>query len=159
MARSTDLPGVIAPPPLVVLFFLLSGLLLDVHLGVQHGLPVVGWMERLFAGAVLLLVSIILFAASANGFRRAGTPVPTSAPTSALVTTGVHGLSRNPIYLGFVVFHLGLAVLLNSWGLLATLVPSVLLLRFGVIAREEAYLLQKFGSAYEEYRARVPRWL
>jgi len=107
----------------------------------------------------LLLVSITLFAASANGFRRAGTPVPTSAPTSALVTTGVHGLSRNPIYLGFVLFHLGLAVLLNSWGLLATLVPSLLILRFGVIAREEAYLSRKFGSAYEEYRARVPRWL
>lgn len=159
MSGSSDLPGVLAPPPLVVLFFLLSGLLLDVHLGALRGLPVVGWTERLYVALPLLLMSVILFAASTRGFRRAGTPVPTSAPTTVLVTTGVHGLSRNPIYLGFVLFHLGLALLLNSWGLLATLGLSILILRFGVIAREEAYLSRRFGSAYEEYKARVPRWL
>jgi len=159
MSGSIDLPRVLAPPPLVVLFFLMAGLAVDMNWGPPHWLPVLGWTERLFMASPLLLISVILFAASARGFRRAGTPVPTSAPTTALVTTGVHGLSRNPIYLGFVLFHLGLALLLNSWGLLATLGLLVLVLRFGVIAREEAYLSRKFGSDYEEYKARVPRWL
>jgi len=159
MSGSIDLPRVLAPPPLIVLFFLVAGLAVDMNWSAPQWLPIVGWTERLYMASPLLFISVILFAASARGFRRAGTPVPTSAPTKALVTTGVHGLSRNPIYLGFVLFHLGVAFLLNSWGLLATLGLLVLVLRFGVIAREEADLSRKFGSAYEEYQARVPRWL
>jgi len=43
--------------------------------------------------------------------------------------------------------------------LLMTLVPFALVIRYGVIAREEAYLERKFGDVYRRYRARVRRWL
>jgi protein-S-isoprenylcysteine O-methyltransferase Ste14 len=38
------------------------------------------------------------------------------------------------------------------------LVPFALVIRFGVVAREEAYLERKFGEAYSQYRSRVRRW-
>jgi len=38
-------------------------------------------------------------------------------------------------------------------------VPFALVIRYGVIAREEAYLERKFGDVYGRYRARVRRWL
>jgi protein-S-isoprenylcysteine O-methyltransferase Ste14 len=38
-------------------------------------------------------------------------------------------------------------------------VPFALVIRYGVITREEVYLERKFGDVYRRYRARVPRWL
>jgi protein-S-isoprenylcysteine O-methyltransferase Ste14 len=40
-----------------------------------------------------------------------------------------------------------------------TLVPFALVIRYGVVAREEAYLARKFGDAYRGYCSRVRRWL
>jgi protein-S-isoprenylcysteine O-methyltransferase Ste14 len=76
---------------------------------------------------------------------------------AALVTTGVHGLSRNPMYVGFAALHLGLAGLTgNGWMLLTCPVSAALLHR--AVLREEALLADRFGEAYEAYRARVPRY-
>ncbi|MEM5452353.1 methyltransferase family protein [Paraburkholderia guartelaensis] len=55
--------------------------------------------------------------------------------------------------------HVGLAIAFNSLWLLLTLVPFAFVIRFGVIAREEAYLERKFGDVYGRYRSRVRRWL
>jgi protein-S-isoprenylcysteine O-methyltransferase Ste14 len=54
---------------------------------------------------------------------------------------------------------IGLAIAFNSLWLLLTLVPFALVIRYGVVAREEAYLERKFGDVYRGYRARVRRWL
>jgi hypothetical protein len=50
------------------------------------------------------------------------------------------------------------ATLDNLW-LLVMLVPFALVIRYGVVAREEAYLERKFGDVYRGYRSRVRRWL
>ena len=70
-----------------------------------------------------------------------------------------HRFTRNPIYLGMVLGLIGLAIAFNSLWLLKTLVPFALVIRYGVITREEAYLERKFGDVYRRYRARVRRWL
>jgi protein-S-isoprenylcysteine O-methyltransferase Ste14 len=54
---------------------------------------------------------------------------------------------------------IGLAIAFNSLWLLMTLMPFALVIRYGVITREEAYLEHKFGDVYRRYRARVRRWL
>ena len=54
---------------------------------------------------------------------------------------------------------IGLAVAFNSFWLLVTLVPFALVIRYGVDAREEAYLERKFGDVYRRCRSRVRRWL
>ena len=53
----------------------------------------------------------------------------------------------------------GLAIALDNLWLLMVLVPFALLIRYGVVAREEAYLERKFGDVYRGYRSRVRRWL
>ncbi len=58
---------------------------------------------------------------------------------------------------GFVLA--GLAIALNSLWILSTLVPFSFVIRYGVVAREEAYLERKFGDAYLAYKARVRRWI
>lgn len=110
-------------------------------------------------GAALVIVAIALFSLSVAELRSAGTPIPARKPTTAIVRTGPYRFSRNPIYLAFSVFQLGIAVWANSLWLLATLVGAVALVHFIVIRREENYLERRFGAQYMEYKAAVRRWL
>jgi protein-S-isoprenylcysteine O-methyltransferase Ste14 len=54
---------------------------------------------------------------------------------------------------------IGLAIAFDNLWLLVTLVPFFIIIRYGVVAREESYLERKFGEVYRGYRARVRRWL
>ena len=54
---------------------------------------------------------------------------------------------------------IGLAIAFDNLWLLMMLVPFALVIRYGVVAREEAYLERKFGDVYRGYRSRVRRWL
>jgi protein-S-isoprenylcysteine O-methyltransferase Ste14 len=80
-------------------------------------------------------------------------------PTTTIVDTGPYRFTRNPIYLGIFLGLVGLAIAFDSLWPLVTLVPFTLVIRYGVVAREEAYLERKFGHAYRRYRSRVRRWL
>jgi protein-S-isoprenylcysteine O-methyltransferase Ste14 len=73
-----------------------------------------------------------------------------------LATGGVYGIVRNPIYCAWVVFLIpGLVLLSPSWPVLLT--PLVAYLAFKArIAREEAYLEERFVDDYRTYRSRVP---
>ena len=94
-----------------------------------------------------------------RNFSRAATPVPTNEPTRVLVTNGIHGWTRNPIYLGMFLIYGGIGVAAqNTWILVLTL-PLAILIRYGVVAREEAYLERRFSNAYLDYKQRVRRWL
>lgn len=74
-----------------------------------------------------------------------------------LVTQGVHGRSRNPMYLGCAVVHLGLAgATRNAWMLASWPVSGALLHR--AVLREESWLRERFGDEYDAYQARVPRY-
>jgi protein-S-isoprenylcysteine O-methyltransferase Ste14 len=159
LSKNNDVPGVIAPPPLILLFFLVVGALADLAIAPPSFLPIIEAPLRWVLGGTLIAMTILIMTFAITGFRRAGTPVPTRAPTSALVTRGAHALSRNPIYLSFFFFYLGIVLLTHSWSTLALLPVFALVMRYGVVAREEAYLENKFGDDYRAYKGRVPRWL
>lgn len=156
--RDTGTAGVIARPPLLFLAALLIGFVLDRLLRLPFpvpGIDLVHW----FIGGSLILIGLALAAAGIRNFSRAATPVPTNEPTRALVTTGVHGWTRNPIYLGMFLVYGGIGVAAQSpWTLILTL-PLAITIRYGVVAREEVYLERRFGDAYLDYKRRVRRWL
>ena len=156
--NDTGIAGVIARPPLLFLAALLLGLASDRLLPWPFALPgthLIYWMS---AGS-MILVGLALFAAGIRNFSRAGTPVPTNQPTRLVVTTGIHGWTRNPIYLGMFLVYGGIGIAARSpWTLVLTL-PLAITIRYGVVAREEAYLERRFGDAYRTYKARVRRWL
>jgi protein-S-isoprenylcysteine O-methyltransferase Ste14 len=159
-SRITDAAtaGVIARPPLLFLGALLLGVLADRLLPVALPLPDAGLRRWLTAG-LLILLGLAIAIAGIRNFTRAGTPVPINEPTRALVTTGIHGRSRNPIYVALFLIYIGIGVAARSpWILILTL-PLALTMRYGVVAREEAYLERRFGDAYRSYRSRVRRWL
>jgi len=154
----TGTAGVIARPPLLFLAALLLGFVFD------HLLPLpfpvarsgsVHWISAIIA----ILTGIAVFAAGIRNFSSAATPVQGTKPTRALVTTGIHGWSRNPIYLGMFLVYAGIGLAVRSPWILILALPLAVTIRYGVVAREEAYLERRFGDAYRDYKARVRRWL
>ena len=147
--------GVIAPPPLIYLAGLLVGLGID-WLWPMDVIAGVGWLA---AGGLLAVVGVAVALAGSVRFRRAGTPVQPWRPASALVVAGIYRYSRNPMYLGLALFYLGLALLVGDVATALMLLPVLALIRYGVIAREERYLTERFGQPYLDYQTRVRRWL
>jgi protein-S-isoprenylcysteine O-methyltransferase Ste14 len=154
----TAIAGVIARPPLLFLAALLLGFVCDRLLPLSFTGPGADW-EDWTVGGSLILIGIGLAAAGIRNFSRAATPVPTNEPTRALVTTGIHAWSRNPIYVGLFLVYGGIGIAARSpWDLILML-PLAVTIRYGVVAREEAYLERRFGGAYRDYKVRVRRWL
>jgi protein-S-isoprenylcysteine O-methyltransferase Ste14 len=142
-------------PPLVYLVSLVTGVLIQR----AAPLPFVPGTLAVPLGASLVVVAKALFAYSVAKFRAAGTPVPARKPTTVIVRTGLYRFSRNPIYLAFSLFQLGIAIWINSLWLLVTLVGAVGLIHYVVIPREEQYLERRFGAQYSDYKISVRRWL
>jgi protein-S-isoprenylcysteine O-methyltransferase Ste14 len=110
-------------------------------------------------GGCLIAGGLVLSGAVVRHFRRAGTPVTPWRETRHLVLSGPYRFSRNPDYVGQALIVGGLGLLLRvAWVILA-LAPALLLVRYGVIAREERYLERRFGEEYRQFRGRIRRWL
>jgi protein-S-isoprenylcysteine O-methyltransferase Ste14 len=120
--------------------------------------PPVAWGLAIIAGLAVNWLLPLPFLPS-DLPAGAGSNVPTNRPTTLIVEHGPYRFTRNPIYLGMFLGQIGLAIAFNSLWSLMTLVPFALVIRYGVVAREEAYLTRKFGDAYRGYCSRVRRWL
>jgi protein-S-isoprenylcysteine O-methyltransferase Ste14 len=156
MTDRADTAQVVIRPPIAWLLAVLVGLALDWLMPLPFmpaALPA-GWI-----GGAVFAVALALFAWAIATITRAGSNVPTSKPTTTIVDTGPYRFTRNPIYLGMFLGLVGLAMAFDSLWLLAVLVPFALVIRYGVVAREETYLERKFDDVYRRYRSRVRRWL
>jgi protein-S-isoprenylcysteine O-methyltransferase Ste14 len=156
MDDTADTAQVMVRPPLAWGLAVIAGLALDWLAPLPFlpaGLPA-GWL-----GALVFALALALFAWAIVTVTRAGSNVPTSLPTTTIVESGPYRFTRNPIYLGMFLGLIGLAIAFDDLWLLVMLVPFALVIRYGVVAREEAYLERKFGDFYRGYRSRVRRWL
>src|SRR5262245_34163631 len=106
-------------PPLVYLNSIMGGALLTWLWPLPFALP-----AAVSIGSTMVFASIILFLFSVRALRAAGTPVRGNRPTTNMVRTGPYRFSRNPIYLPFLVFQLGVAFWISSIWMLATLLPA-----------------------------------
>jgi protein-S-isoprenylcysteine O-methyltransferase Ste14 len=158
-ADNTAVAGVISRPPFLFLAALLLGFILDHLLPWPVAVPRGADLVHRIIPSALILIGLALAVAGIRNFSRAGTPVPTYEPTRVMVTTGIHGWTRNPIYLGMLLTYAGIGVAALSPWILVLMVPLVITIRYGVVAREESYLERLFGDAYRDYKARVGRWL
>ena len=150
-----DHADVVGRPPAVTLAALATGVVLHLVGPVEIAPELPTWA----LGIPLAVFSIALFLLSVREFSRHGTPVRGTEPVITIVATGPYRFSRNPIYLSFVLLQLGIALTANSVWILLMVIPTLLYLSFGVIAREEGYLARKFGDEYGGYRNSVRRWL
>ena len=156
MTDTADTANVIVRPPIAWALAVLAGLALNwlMPLPFVPGMLPAGWL-----GATVFALALVLVAWAIATMTRTGSNVPTSLPTTTIVETGPYRFTRNPIYLGMFLGLVGLAIAFDSLWLLVALMPFALVIRYGVVAREEAYLERKFGDVYRRFRSRVRRWL
>ena len=108
----------------------------------------------MLAGAAVALLGV-------HAFKQARTTVDPRSPDKAetLVVAGIYRLSRNPMYLGFLLILLGFACYLQHMLPFLLLPLFVLYINRFQILPEERYMQQKFAADFSAYCAKVPRWL
>jgi protein-S-isoprenylcysteine O-methyltransferase Ste14 len=156
MSAEKDHAAVLVPPPVALALCVFAGWLAD-RVWPAPFLPP-GYPRWLDSGIVIALGGAVALWAVVQ-FRQAQTSVRPDRPTSAILSTGPYRYSRNPIYFGMFLVVAGLAVASDNLWQLAALAVLYVVLRWGVVAREEAYLTRKFGSDYLDYARRVRRWI
>ncbi len=157
MSQDTnDRSNVIIHPPIAWVLAFAAGFGIDRLYPLQF---VPASVPGRWVGAVIFASGLALAIWAIVKILSAGSRVETYKPTTAIISDGPYRLTRNPIYIGMFLGQIGLAIGFDSLWILLMLLPLYLVIRYGVVAREEAYLERKFGNAYLSYKSRVRRWL
>jgi protein-S-isoprenylcysteine O-methyltransferase Ste14 len=110
-------------------------------------------------GVIPLAAGVILNLVADRDFKKHQTTVKPFEEATVLITTGVYRLSRNPMYLGFELILIGVALLLGSLTPLAVVILFPILMEALFIRVEEQMLTQQFGPSWLAYQKEVRRWI
>ena len=154
-AINFDAPNVKIIPPLVYLAGIVIGFLANAWMPIKVVPNSVAWT----IGGILIFCGAVLTGSAVLRFKDADTTVRPDRAASTLVIAGPYRITRNPMYLGFALAYLGIAIAGQSiWALV--LLPVVLVIvQRGAIEPEEAFLKKCFGTDYVSYKNRVRRWI
>ena len=145
--------------PPVLVWLVIAGAML----GASYSAPSLSFTLAGGASIALALVvlGLALAAAGVIAFRRSRTTVNPLTPgaSSSVVTGGVYRVSRNFMYLGFLLALAGWAVYLSNAGAAVLLPAFVMYMTQFQIKPEKRALLAKFGSEFAQYMSHVRRWL
>jgi protein-S-isoprenylcysteine O-methyltransferase Ste14 len=147
-------PNIIAPPPLLYLFPLLGGAILD-RVAPLPSLPTT--VRRL--GVPTAAAGAALAGWFVRTMHAASTPVDPRREPTAIVTSGPFRHTRNPGYIGLAMVYTGVSLITNRRWPLVFLPGLIAVVDRGVVRPEERYLSDRFGEDYAAYERRVPRWL
>jgi protein-S-isoprenylcysteine O-methyltransferase Ste14 len=144
------------PPPVVMLAIGLAmwgvSLTSPRPTEIMFRMPLVGFF---FVAAALFGAPAIV------AFRRAKTTIDPVhvGNASVVVSTGIYGITRNPMYVAMTLLLLSWALYLaNVWLLIGPLFFVLFITRFQILPEERA-MTARFGATYSKYKARVRRWL
>ena len=102
-------------------------------------------------------VAVVIWCAADFVRKGHGTPVPLDPPKE-LVVSGLYRFVRNPMYVGALLIQAGVGCLRSNPLYLVLLIPTWAVLHWGVVLREERYLLKKFGAPYQQFMDSTRRW-
>lgn len=146
------------PPPLVHVAAFLAGV------GLQQVVPLplapAGHEPAVqAAGAAVLALGVVLAPLNALMFLARGTTLNPARAPKRFFTGGLYRITRNPMYVGLLLVHAGVALLnAQPWALLLVVLPFAAVDRV-YIPREEQRMAEAFGPEYAAYCRRVRRWL
>lgn len=142
-------------PPLTLLLSIAVAIFLNTVFPIARIIP----FPYTLAGLPLIVVGYWLFRTTVSLITRNRTALHPQGRPSVLITSGPFAVSRNPIYLGFLLIAVGVAMLLGSVSAWVAPIVFFLVVNTVTIPFEEPMLRQTQGAAYETYRRRVRRWI
>ena len=110
------------------------------------------------AGIVLVGVGLIIFALAFFNFGDSWRMGIDRKGAGRLVTKGIFSITRNPIYVFFGLWFVGTFLINGTMSFLVFAVLAIVALHWQIL-REEKFLIQRYGEAYERYRKKTPRYL
>jgi protein-S-isoprenylcysteine O-methyltransferase Ste14 len=118
-------------------------------------------LASLLAALVFAAIGVAFALLGVLEFRSAGTTVDPRVPDQSvsLVVRGVYRISRNPMYVGFLLVLIAWGIFLSNLASLALLPVFVVYMNRFQIVPEERHMREKFGEAYRQYEAEVRRWV
>ena len=156
-ASTSKGPGVFIPPPLFYILIFAAAVF------IQKVIPITDKIFHLPAtkvvGAILLILALFFLVRSLRQFFLTKNTLILIKRASSLQTTGIYGMTRNPMYLGLAILYLGVTCFIGNWWNIILLPILVILVQEYIIKREEKYLHLEFGQGYRDYRKTVRRWL
>ncbi|VAW94793.1 hypothetical protein MNBD_GAMMA21-2540 [hydrothermal vent metagenome] len=142
------------PPPLVFLLFMLIAYGLHTFSAIEvsnlSSFRYVGYFFVALGLASMLMASI--------SFKRAQTNIKPWKPTTQIITSGLFAYSRNPIYVALCMITIGIGLIVNNLWISLSFIPSIVVIFYTAIRKEEVYLENKFGQDYLAYKQKVRRW-
>lgn len=136
-------------PPMAALSYFNLEVLRILH---QTGVPY--WEIGICTG-----IGFALLIGARVQFKRANAEIMTFATPRNLVTTGLFRFSRNPMYLGFLILLIAIALYINLWQALIAPLIFFLAANYWYIPFEENVAMEAFGSPYRQYKEEVRRWI
>ena len=112
-----------------------------------------------FLGLFLIVISPIIFFSSRNAFYAHNENLLPQTDTDTIIKTGIYAYSRNPIYLSFVLFHLGMFLTFENTMYFLCSIGLFFWLNNFVIKAEEDFLEDKFNDDYIRYCKSVKKWI
>ena len=112
-----------------------------------------------FLGLFLVVISPIIFFSSRNAFYAHNENLLPQTDTDTIIKTGIYAYSRNPIYLSFVLFHLGMFLTFENIMYFLSSIGLFFWLNNYVIKEEEDFLKDKFKEDYIRYCKSVKKWI
>lgn len=110
-------------------------------------------------GIIPLIGGLSLNLVADSAFKKHKTTIKPFEESTVLVTSGVFQISRNPMYLGFVLILTGITIFMGSLAPYGIIILFILLLENVFIKAEEAMLEEKFSHIWLEYKHKVRRWI
>lgn len=144
------------PPVLLVVLFAVAMYAMSAATieGRTDGIPTLLSVICAIAGSLICMTGVVQF-------RKVRTTVNPVNPASAssLVTGGIYKVSRNPMYLGFLLILLAWAFFLSNAYSAAAIPFFVFYMNRFQIFPEERALARLFGHEFTTYASKVRRWI
>ena len=160
--NDSDAAKVVSYPPLIFLFSSNSGFLLATTNMYYLQLYKIPDFFDLFRdstlGLIFIITAIVIISSALKVFKlNSEDPNPTTKSTQ-IFCHGIYKYTRNPMYLGLILFQVGLGMILSMTHIIFFSIFTYLIYRYGVIEKEEVYLSEKFGQSYKKYMQKTRRW-
>ncbi len=150
-----DHAGVKIPPPVIYFGLVFLGWGMNKLFPAAIGVPLI--FKYIGLGVVILSLALVIYVAGI--FKKENTEVKPWLSTRKIIDYGPYAFSRNPIYVLFCGISLGLGLTFDSYWVLFSFIPALIIVYHIAVKKEECYLEKKFGEEYLNYISRVRRWL
>ena len=141
-------------PPIIALFLIIISIILHYTYPIQ----IIFTLPYNLFGLTGIIIGLWISLKGKNTFNKLGAPVIPGTKPILIVKKGLYNYTRNPMYLGFILFLIGLAIIIGSISAFISPILFFIIINFFFIPFEERLMQRNFKNDFLEYKKQVRRW-